>query len=61
MSLAQVELMCADCPITVYPKAKGHASGKHEFKDMSIEEIETKRKEWEERYGEGKHILKVNF
>lgn len=62
MSLAQVELMCADCSVTVYPKTKdGGGSGKHEFKDMSADEIEAKRQEWEERYGGGKHVIKVNF
>ena len=63
MSLAQVELMAADTSITVYPKTKDNASskGKYEFKDMSTEEIEAKRKEWNERYGNGKHRIKVNL
>lgn len=62
MSIAQIELMCADCSVTVYPKTKdGGGKGKREFKDMSADEIESKRKEWEERYGGGKHIIKVNL
>ncbi len=62
MSCRQVELMCADCAVTVYPKTKdGGGKNKHEFKDMSADEIEFKRKEWEERYGGGKHIIKVNL
>lgn len=61
MSLAQVELMYADCSVTVYPKTKDSGKGKHEFKEMSADEIEAKRQEWEERYGNGKHIIKVNF
>lgn len=64
MSIAQVELMNADCAVTVYPKSANkpsHTKGKHEFKEMSAEEIELKRQEWEERYGNGKHIIKVHF
>ncbi len=62
MSIAQIELMCADCSVTVYSKTKdGGGKGKREFKDMSADEIESKRKEWEERYGGGKHIIKVNL
>lgn len=54
--------MCADCSVTVYSKTKdGGGKGKREFKDMSADEIESKRKEWEERYGGGKHIIKVNL
>lgn len=61
MTQAQIDIMCADCSVTVYPKTKDSGKGKHEFKDMSTDEIETKRQEWEERYGGGKHIIKVNF
>lgn len=62
MSIAQIELMCADCSVTVYPKTKDSSrKGKHEFKDMSADEIDAKRKEWEERYGGGKHIIRVNL
>lgn len=47
--------------MTVYPKSKDNGKGKHEFKDMSADEIESKRKEWKERYGDGRHIIKVNL
>lgn len=63
MSLPQVELMCADCAVTVYPKAGDGSApkSKHEFRDMSAEEIESKRQEWQERYGNGRHIIRVNL
>lgn len=61
--MAQVDLMCADVSVTVYPKTDKDikTKEKHEFKEMSADEIEAKRKEWNERYGCGKHRIKVNI
>ena len=52
MSLAQVELMCVDTSITVYPKTdrcKGGRGGKKEieFGRMSKSSIDTARQRWE--------------
>lgn len=66
MSIAQIELMCADCAITIYPKDKKSkmttkkANGKqsnHEFRELSTDEIEKSRKEWAEKYGNEKPTI----
>ena len=53
MSLAQVDLMCADTSVTVYPKTdrcKGGRGGKREieFGRMSKSSMETARRRWEQ-------------
>ena len=52
MSLEQVDLMCADMSVTVYPKTdrcKGGRGGKREieFPRMSRASMETARERWE--------------
>lgn len=52
MSIAQVELMCCDCAVTVYPKTdkcKGGRGGKREieFSPMSRQSQEVARQRWE--------------
>lgn len=52
MTLAQVELMCADTSVTVYPKTdrcKGGRGGKKdiEFPRMSKSSMATARQRWE--------------
>lgn len=52
MSLAQVDLICADTSITVYPKTdrcKGGRGGKKtiEFPRMSKASMQTARERWE--------------
>ncbi len=52
MSLRQVELMCADCAVTVYPKTdkcKGGRGGKREveFGRMTKTSQEVARQRWE--------------
>ena len=52
MSIAQVELMYADCPITVYPTTdtcKGGRGGKKDYKfgRLSKSSIEVARQRWE--------------
>ena len=52
MSIAQVELMCADCAVTVYPKTdtcKGGRGGKksYTFERLSKSSIEVARQRWE--------------
>lgn len=53
--------MCADCPVTVYDRGGTDRSEKRgrTFKEMSMEEIERKRKDWQQRYGNGKHIVNL--
>lgn len=53
---AQVQLMCFDTPITVYPKNKGKkksGKGKSQFSSPSTSKIEAAAQEWKEKY-EGK-------
>lgn len=52
MSLAQVDLMCADTSVTVYPKTdrcKGGRGGKREieFGRMSKSSMDVARQRWE--------------
>ena len=52
MPIAQVELMCADTSVTVYPKTdkcKGGRGGKStiEFGRMSKSSMQTARERWE--------------
>lgn len=52
LSLKQVELMCADCAVTVYPKTdkcKGGRGGKREieFSRMTKHSQDVARKRWE--------------
>ncbi|MBD5302380.1 MAG: hypothetical protein HDS16_05215 [Bacteroides sp.] len=52
MPIEQVDLMCADCSITVYPKTdrcKGGRGGRREieFPRMSRSSMETARQRWE--------------
>ena len=52
MSLAQVQLMCADTPVTVYPKTdrcKGGRGGRREieFPRMTRSSQDTARQRWE--------------
>lgn len=65
MTIAQVELMCADVPITVYPSAKSkNAPGEkhqHEFKEMSKDEVERARDEYRKLYGEGLHKINLKI
>lgn len=54
MSLRQVELMCADCAVTVYPKTDTVKDGKgrrHKFNrpaSRSINEAREKFKAWDD-------------
>ena len=62
MSIAQVELMCADCSVTVYPKTdtcKGGRGGKRDYKfgRLSKSSIEVARQRWEKmKYDKANHI-----
>lgn len=52
MSLRQIELMCADCAVTVYPrtdKCKGGRGGKRqiEFDRMTKSSQDVARRRWE--------------
>lgn len=50
MSLRQVDLMCADCAVTIYPKTDSVKDGKgkvHKFVRPSASSIEHARKEFE--------------
>lgn len=53
MTQAQIDLMCADCAITIYPqtdKCKGGRGGKRviEFGRLSKHSIEVARQRWEQ-------------
>lgn len=59
MSLKQVELMCADCAVTVYPKsnskeAKTDSKGRRqpEFREIPQEELDEVNSWWEKRQKE---------
>ncbi len=50
MSIAQVELMCADCAVTIYPKTDTVKDGKgkeHKFRRPSSASITESRKTFE--------------
>ena len=66
MSLAQVELMCADCSVTVYPKTdrcKGGRGGKRdiEFGRLSKSSIEVARQRWEKMKYDKEHRIDRGF
>lgn len=50
MSLAQIELMCADCSVTVYPKTDTVKDGKgkeHKFERPSVESLKRAVEQYE--------------
>lgn len=50
MSLRQIELMCTDCALTIYPKTDTVKDGKgkeHRFSRPSSRSLEEARKEFE--------------
>lgn len=50
MSVAQIELMCADCSITVYPKTDSVKDGKgkeHQFSRPSTRSLNEAREKFE--------------
>lgn len=50
MSIAQVELMCADCAVTVYPRTDSVKDGKgkvHKFNRPTTRSLNEARKEFE--------------
>lgn len=57
MSLAQVELMYADCPVTVYsknkePKTDSKGRKQPEFREIPQEELDEVNARWAERMKE---------
>lgn len=51
MSIAQIELMCADCSVTVYPKTDKVKGGKKgiEFSKPEKGALEAATERWKER------------
>lgn len=66
MTLKQVELMCADVPVTVYTKTdkcKGGRGGKREieFGRMSKSSMEVARQRWEKMKYDKEHGIDRGF
>lgn len=66
MTLKQVELMCADVPVTIYPKTdkcKGGRGGKREieFPRMSRHSMEVARQRWEKMKYDKAHGIDRGF
>lgn len=57
---AQIELMAADCPITVY-NHKGKRNKKNKFDKADAYDVERKAKEWKDKYGKGTDGIQIDL
>lgn len=66
MSLARIELLCADAPVTVYPPTDTCPGGRHgkkniEFTRPTARSIEVARRRWQQMQHDRLHHIDRGF
>lgn len=59
-TIAQIELLTADCPLIVYPNKKKEETGNKKSK-ISKYEVAKAAQEWQKKYGQGNTHVELDL